>query len=72
MEKKKEKKNYSAPNCVIVQVNETTNLMNTSFPGQHKPANHATGPTAAGGAKPAPAWQGEEAGSDEENTSWED
>ncbi|EID33293.1 hypothetical protein HMPREF9969_2206, partial [Prevotella sp. oral taxon 306 str. F0472] len=23
MEKKKEKKNYSAPNCVIVQVNET-------------------------------------------------
>ena len=46
--------------------------MDTSFPGQHKPANHATGPTAAGGAKPAPAWQGEEAGSDEENTSWED
>ena len=46
--------------------------MKTSFPGQHKPANHATGPTAAGGAKPAPAWQGEEAGSDEENTSWED
>ena len=71
MRKRQEKKNYSAPNCMIVQVNETTNLMNTSFPGQHKPANHATGPTAVGGAKPAPAWQ-EEAGSDEENTSWED
>ena len=27
MDKKKQKKNYSAPNCVIVQVNETTNLM---------------------------------------------
>ena len=72
MEKKKQKRNYSAPHCVIVQVNETTNLMNTSFPGQHKPANHATGPTAVGGAKPTPAWQEEEASSDEENASWED
>ena len=39
MEKKKQKKNYSAPNCVIVQVNETTNLMAGSpFTGQHNPA----------------------------------
>ena len=72
MRKKQVKKSYSAPECTIIQVNEATYLMDTSFPGQHKPANHATGPTAAGGAKPAPAWQGEEAGSDEENTSWED
>ena len=72
MRKKQVKKSYSAPACMIIQVNEATYLMDTSFPGQHKPANHATGPTDAGGAKPAPAWQGEEAGSDEENTSWED
>ena len=38
MEKKKQKKNYSAPKCEIVHVNETTYLMDTSYPGQHNPA----------------------------------
>ena len=38
MEKKKQKKNYSAPECEIVHVNETTNLMDASMPGQHNPA----------------------------------
>ncbi len=39
MRKKQEKKNYSAPCCMIVQVNETTNLMAGSpFNGQHNPA----------------------------------
>ena len=38
MEKKKQKKNYSAPKCEIVQVSETTYLMDTSYPGQHNPA----------------------------------
>ena len=33
MEKKKQKKNYSAPACEIVHVNETTNLMDASMPG---------------------------------------
>ena len=47
MEKKKQKKNYSAPKCEIVQVSETTYLMDASFPSQHKKANHATGPAAA-------------------------
>ena len=47
MDKKKQKKNYSAPECEIVYVNETTNLMDASMPGQHKKANHATGPAAA-------------------------
>ena len=68
MEKKKQKKNYSAPKCEIVQVNETTYLMDTSFPSQHKKANHATGPSAAAKASQ---WNVE----DFENvtsTSWED
>ena len=67
MEKKKQKKNYSAPNCVIVQVNETTNLMDTSFPSQHRKANHASGPAAA----KASQWNDEDL-EDENTSSWED
>ena len=68
MEKKKQKKNYSAPKCEIVHVNETTNLMDASMPGQHKKANHATGPSAAAKASQ---WNEEDF---ENNTpaSWED
>jgi len=69
MEKKKQKKNYSAPNCVIVQVNETTNLMDTSFPSQHRKANHASGPAAT--AKSAGLWNDEDL-EDENTSSWED
>ena len=54
MRKKQEKKDYSAPRCMIIQVSETTYLMDTSYPGQHKKANHGTGPSSA---KAAPAWQ---------------
>ena len=68
MEKKKQKKNYSAPNCMIVQVNETTNLMDASMPGQHKKANHATGPSAAAKASQ---WN-EDDFENETSTSWED
>ena len=68
MEKKKQKRNYSAPNCMIVQVNETTNLMNTSFPGQHKPAHHGVGPSSA---KAAQMWQDDEEDT-ESTSSWED
>ena len=68
MDKKKQKKNYSAPNCVIVQVNETTYLMDTSFPSQHNPAQSGG---SMGEAKQAPSWLSEEE-SDEENPSWED
>ena len=69
MEKKKEKKNYFAPNCVIVQVNETTNLMAGSpFNGQHNPAN--PGGTISS-AKQAPSWLSEDE-DEEENHSWED
>ncbi len=68
MDKKKQKKNYSAPNCMIVQVNETTYLMDTSFPSQHNPAQPGG---SMGEAKQAPSWLSEEEG-DEENPSWED
>ena len=67
MEKKKQKMNYPAPECEIVQVSESTYLMDTSFPSQHKKANHATGPAAAKGNQ----WN-EEDFEDEVPTSWED
>jgi len=38
MRKEQTKRDYSAPHCMIIQVSETTNLMETSFPGQHNPA----------------------------------
>ena len=38
MRKEQTKKDYSAPSCMIIQVSETTNLMDTSFPSQHNPA----------------------------------
>jgi len=67
MEKKKQKKNYPAPKCEIVQVSESTYLMDTSFPSQHKKANHATGPAAA----KASQWD-EEDFENEAPASWED
>ena len=69
MDKKKQKKNYSAPKCEIVHVNETTNLMAGSpFNGQHNPAN--PGGTISS-AKQAPSWLSEDE-EEEENHSWED
>ena len=70
MEKKKQKKNYSAPNCVIVQVNETTNLMaGSTFNGQHNPAT--PGGTISS-AKQAPAWQGADNENEDDFSAWED
>ena len=67
MRKKQEKKVYSAPCCMIIQVSETTYLMDTSFPSQHRKANKATGPAAAKVSQ----WD-EKAFEDEASTSWED
>ena len=67
MRKKQEKKDYSAPRCMIIQVSETTYLMDTSFPSQHKKANKASGPAAA----KASQWD-EKDFEDEAPTSWED
>ena len=57
MRKKQVKKSYSAPECMIIQVNEATNLMDTSFPSQHHPAQPGGG---MGDAKQAPGWLSEE------------
>ena len=69
MRKKQVKKSYSAPACVTIQVNETTYLMDTSFPSQHKKANHGTGPTAP--AKSAGLWNDENL-EGESTSSWDD
>ena len=68
MRKKQVKKSYSAPECMIIQVNEATYLMDTSYPGQHNPAQ--PGGT-SGDAKQAPGWLSEEEEEDE-NPAWED
>ena len=69
MRKKQEKKDYSAPRCTMIQVSETTYLMDTSFPSQHKPGNHGTGPSSA---KAATIWQEEEENNAENTSPWED
>lgn len=64
---------YLAPQCLIVQMSEMTYLMDTSFPSQHKKANHATGPTAQ--AKSFGLWSDdhfEDGNSDESSSSWDD
>ena len=67
MRKEQTKRDYSAPECMIIQVNEATNLMQTSFPSQHKKAHKATGPAAA----KASQWNDEDL-EDESTSSWED
>ena len=67
MRKKQVKKSYSAPACMIIQVNEATDFMQTSFPSQHKKAHKATGPAAA----KASQWNDEDL-EDETTSSWED
>ena len=69
MRKKQVKKSYSAPACMIIQVNEATDFMQTSFPSQHKKAHKATGPSAP--AKESGLWNDEDL-EDESTSSWED
>ena len=45
--KTKERKVYHAPQCQIAHMREETNLMATSFPSQHNPGHHASGPSSA-------------------------
>jgi len=78
MRKKQEKKDYSAPCCMIIQVSETSYLMDTSFPSQHKKATHASGPSAS--AKSFGLWSDEvrlwldssEEANDDSSSSWDD
>ena len=68
MRKEQTKRDYSAPRCMIIQVNEATYLMDASMPGQHNPAQ--SGGT-YGDAKKAPNWMSEGEG-EGENPMWED
>ena len=68
MRKEQTKRDYSAPHCMITQMNETTNLMGTSFPSQHAPAQSGG---QYGDAKQAPSWMTESEDATE-NPSWED
>ena len=66
--KTKERESYLAPVCLIAQMSETTYLMQTSFPSQHKKANKASGPAAS--AKSDDLW--DEENNSSTSSSWED
>ena len=63
MRKEQTKRDYFAPSCMIIQMNESTNLMETSFPSQHRPAHHGS---TISSAKASTSWD------EDENPSWED
>ena len=67
--KTKERKVYHAPQCQIAKMSEETSLMATSFPSQHKPGHHASGPSSA---KAATEWEDVEESSKGTSSSWED
>ena len=68
--KTKERKVYLVPQCQIAQVSEVTSLMSTSFPSQHNPGHHASGPSSA---KAVTEWEDLDVESDKESSSaWED
>ena len=69
MMKTKERKVYHAPQCQIAKMSEETSLMATSFPSQHKPGHHASGPSSA---KAATEWEDIEESSKGTSSSWED
>ena len=69
MKKTNERKVYLAPACQIAQVSEVTSLMSTSFPSQHNPGHHASGPSSA---KAATEWEDVEESNKGTSTSWED
>lgn len=62
--KKKQLKTYCPLKSTLIHI-ETPSLMETSFPGQHKPGHHATGPSAAK-RNLAGEWSDEE-----DNSTWE-
>ena len=69
MMKTKERKVYHAPQCLVAQMSEETNLMATSFPSQHNPGHHASGPSSA---KAITEWEDVEESSKGTSTAWED
>ena len=69
MMKTKERKVYLVPQCQIAEVSEVTSLMSTSFPSQHNPGHHASGPSSA---KAVASWEDLEESSRGTSASWED
>ena len=69
MMKIKERKVYHAPQCQIAKMSEETSLMATSFPSQHKPGHHASGPSSA---KAVAEWEDIEESSKGTSSPWED
>ena len=68
--KTKERKVYHAPQCLIAKMSEETNLMATSFPSQHNPGHHASGPSSA---KAVASWEDlSEENSKGTSSLWED
>ena len=68
--KTKERKVYLVPQCQIAKMSEVTSRMSTSFPSQHNPGHHASGPSSA---KAVAEWEDlEEESSKGTSSSWED
>ena len=69
MKKTNERKVYLVPQCQIAKMSEETSLMATSFPSQHNPAHHGSGPSSA---KAATEWEDVEESSKDASSAWED
>ena len=69
MKKTNERKVYHAPQCQIAHMSEETSLMVASFPSQHKPGHHASGPSSA---KAVAEWEDIEESSKGTSSAWED
>ena len=67
--KKNQLESYCVPKCTLVYV-ETLPLMGNSFPSQHNPGQHGTGPSSA---KQGMVWEDNKEEEEEEVFSiWED
>ena len=69
MKKTNERKVYYAPQCQIAHMSEETSLMVASFPSQHNPGHHGTGPSSA---KAVTEWEDVEESSKGTSSAWED
>ena len=43
----KKVRQYHTPKCMIIELTEEMYLLGSSFPGQHNPAQHGSGPSSA-------------------------
>lgn len=74
MKQNKIKSGYQKPQTEIMSINSESFILNTSYPGQHKPGRRRTGPSASN-AKGEVEWLevGDETLSNNNHTSlWED